>query len=348
MAFWYSIYSFMVLSQIVSSYNRLLKMYLYWFILLGLFFLSGFRWAVGCDFGAYEHIFLGTTRLPWGNLNVVAVLNEIGFVGLMRGIHQLGLSYTYLNVATSFIFFLGLHKLAIRQPNPLAILVFAFPLLLINLPMGAIRQGAAVGFICFAINAFSDKQLLRYILYVFAAVTFHVSALIFLLFAPFIYWNFSLKNIFLVVFPSAVLTGIAFIGSDLYVVFEYRYLNSKVDAVGAVFRLATLVLAGGLFVTTLRYKWQQLYPHDYKIINIAAWAMIVSPLLLVISSTIGDRIGYYLMPLQLIIFARIQFIPGMFRVFLTAAPYVGLIALFLVWTQVSKYFNCYVPYRWDF
>lgn len=344
MIFWNSLYSFMVFSQIVGSNHRQLEKHLYWIILLTLFFVSGFRWAVGCDFGAYQHIFNGTTRLPWGNLTVIAVLNEIGFVGLMRGIHALGLGYSGLLVATSFIFFLGLHKLAIRQPNPLAILVLAFPLLIINLPMSAIRQGAAVGFICFAINAFCDRQLLRYILYVFAAISFHVSSLIFLLLAPFIYWNFSLKNLFLVVFPSAVLTGIAFIGSDLYIVFADRYIESGVDAFGAIFRLGTVAAAGLLFVSSFRSKWQQLYPYDYKIINIAAWAMIMTPFLLVISSTIGDRIGYYLMPFQLIIFARSQFIPSKMRAFRFIAPFIGFIVLWFVWTSNSMYFNCYVPY----
>ena len=335
----------MVFSQIAGSHHRQLEKHLYWIILLSLFFVSGFRWAVGCDFGAYQHIFNGTTRLPWGNLTVIAVLNEIGFVGLMRGIHALGIGYSGLLVTTSFIFFLGLHKLAIRQPNPLAVLVLAFPLLIINLPMSAIRQGAAVGFICFAINAFCDKQLLRYILYVFAAISFHVSALIFLLLAPFIYWNFSLKNLFLVVFPSAVLTGIAFLGSDLYIVFADRYIETGVDAFGAIFRLGTLTAAGLLFVSAFRSKWQRLYPYDYKIINIAAWAMIITPFLLLISSTIGDRIGYYLMPFQLIIFARSQFIPSKLRLFRFIAPFIGFILLWVVWSTNSIYMNSYIPYK---
>ena len=59
---------------------------------------------------------------------------------------------------SSAIFFLGVHVLARRQPDPLGFLVLLFPILIINMPMSGIRQGAAIGLLCIAFVAFIDRR----------------------------------------------------------------------------------------------------------------------------------------------------------------------------------------------
>jgi hypothetical protein len=65
-----------------------------------------------------------------------------------------------------------------------------------------------------------------------------------------------------------------------------------------------------------------------------------------VSPLLGDRLGYYLVPLQAVIFARIPYLPiRANKALYAAAPYLGLALVFIVWTYMSGHFDkCYVPY----
>lgn len=74
--------------------------------------------------------------------------------------------------------------LARRQPDPLGFLVLLFPILIINMPMSGIKQGAAIGLICIAFAAFIDKKLFWFTAWTLLASTIHNSAIVFLLLIP--------------------------------------------------------------------------------------------------------------------------------------------------------------------
>src|SRR5690606_31434867 len=69
--------------------------------------------------------------------------------------------------------------------------------------------------------------------------------------------------------------------------------------------------------------------------------------LLPVSTIIADRLGYYFIPLQALIFARIPWMQSLpSRPILAAAPYLGLLVFFVVWTMSSGHFqSCYIPYQ---
>ena len=96
----------------------------------------------------------------------------------------MGLPYPVANIASSAVFFLGVHVLARRQPDPLGFLVLLFPILIINMPMSGIRQGAAIGLLCIAFVAFIDRRPLWFAFWVVLAAGFHISVLIFMLLLP--------------------------------------------------------------------------------------------------------------------------------------------------------------------
>ena len=76
-------------------------------------------------------------------------------------------------------FFWGIHVFAKRQPDPLSFLILTFPILIINMPMSGIRQGAVIGLICIALVHFSDCRPLKFIMWVLIASGFHLSAIVF-------------------------------------------------------------------------------------------------------------------------------------------------------------------------
>ena len=338
MLVYYSLYSFLILLGRAAKRGGL-----YWLALLSLFFVAGFRYEVGCDWSGY----LANWYIMDGrSLDVALQYSEPAHWAIIALLQQAGLSYTYLLVIASGIFFWGLHSLARRQPNPLAVLVLAFPILVINMPMSAIRQAEAIGIMCFAFNAFVDKKLLRYVALVGLAVLFHRSAMIFLAFAPFIPLQFNKRNIALSVLLA--LPGLYFMThTSAADEATSRYVGTGVDAAGAAFRLLVLVSSGAVYLLKIRPLWKQQFPKDYKLVTIAAWLMVAFFGLFFVSSVIGDRFGYYLIPLQLVIFARIPHLQGLRnRQLWTVAPYALLTTVFLVWTQLSWHFQqCYVPYQ---
>jgi hypothetical protein len=65
------------------------------------------------------------------------------------------------------------------------------------------------------------------------------------------------------------------------------------------------------------------------------------------SSVIGDRFGYYLYPIQLIILARLPvLVERQYSTIVAFAPYAAGALFLLTWMELSSLFEqCYVPYQ---
>jgi hypothetical protein len=76
--------------------------------------------------------------------------------------------------------------------------------------------------------------------------------------------------------------------------------------------------------------------------------MLITLPLALYASIIGDRMGYYLIPFQVVILQRLPFLfrGGVNTQLLAAAPYVALLAFLVLWMNLSPLFEgCYLPYR---
>mgnify|MGYP001287211511 CR=1 FL=1 len=307
-----------------------------------LFIFSAFRFQVGCDWNNYYEQYLGYD--PEAS-NSFTLINEPLYKATLELVHFLGLTFPWVNVITSAIFFVGIYKLAIRQPDPLATIIFIFPILLLNMPMSGIRQGAAIGLMCFAYLAFIDKKLLKYIFYVILATGFHTSALIFLVLIPFLGGQFSYSRILVAILLA--IPGIFFllISSFAQIAIE-RYITNSYEAYGAIYRIASLAIAATMFLAFFRSRWKDKYEDEYTLIFLASLMMLFCLALLLVSSTISDRVGYYLIPLQAVFFARIPFFIIPWRIFWTMLPYILIGTIFVGWISLSSLFEvCYLPYH---
>ena len=130
---------------------------LYYPLVIALFIFVAFRFEVGCDWTGYFNQFSLYNIMP---LDTILKEQEPLWKGLFAIQNSLDLPYPWINVFSAVIFFSGVHSLARRQPNPLAFWVLLFPILIINIPMSAIRQASAIGVICAALVAFIDQKLL--------------------------------------------------------------------------------------------------------------------------------------------------------------------------------------------
>jgi hypothetical protein len=272
--------------------------------------------------------------------------NEAAFWAAIKLLHYFELEYPYINVISSGLFFIGFHALAKRQPDRLGVLILAFPILILNLAMSGIRQASAVGFICFAYNAFVDARLVRYVLFVTIAASFHTSALIFLVLAPVVRGEYSRLRVALGALVA--LPGIYYImSSGGFELYATRYVGTQVEAAGALFRTGLLALSGVAFLWFLDRKWKAQSIRDYKLVKLLSYMMVATLPLSLFSSVAGDRIGYYLYPIELMILARLPvLVPAQYTTIIAFAPYAAEALLLLVWIWLSAIFAvCYVPYR---
>lgn len=338
-----SLFLFLTLLTAVLGRQKTLRKQLYYVLFAFLFLFSAFRFETGCDWWGYlsqyqSYFFNHASGALQGK--------EPLWVALFAFMDWADLSYPWLNVITSAIFFIGIHFLARRQPNPWAYLVLLFPILIINMPMSAIRQASAIGVIALAFSAFIDRRLVVFVLLVLAASALHSSAAVFFLLAPLVHGNVTkirLALAGLLALPGTYLL----LTSAAAEVATSRYVATGIDAVGAAYRVGLLVLTGFLFLGLLRRRWAEAYPRDYTLVLVSSIVMSLMVVLVPISSVIGDRLAYYFLPIQGMIFARIPHLQlGNNRQFLTVAPYAVMLLVLAVWSAYSWHFQlCYVPYQ---
>lgn len=339
-----AVFNLMVVLRLVLVRAVRMRGQLYIPLLVALFLFSAFRFEVGCDWTGYLNQYFVYGSILFSE--VWTQQREALWVSLFTLQTWLDLPYPWINVFSSFIFFIGLHAMARRQPDPFAFLILLFPILIINMPMSGIRQAAAIGIMFFAFNAFVDRKTLRFVAFTLIAAALHSSALVFLLLAPLVSGSYSRKRLFLALVLA--LPGAFFlVQGDAGEMAMDRYVGTGIDAAGAVFRIGLVSITGAYFFMFLRRKWQAQFPADFKLAIIGALLMLAMLALLPISSVIADRLAYYLLPVQAMIFARIPFLPiRNERIVHIAFPYVLLGVTFLVWTSISRHFaQCYLPYQ---
>lgn len=340
--FYIAVYGGLLLQGLLSAGRPEARRLFYLVSLLGLFAFVAFRYQVGCDWFGYLGHYESQRFQP---LEAALEKREPLYWLLVHSLHAFNLDYPYINVLTGTIFFVGLHAFARRQPDPLGFLILCFPILIINLPMSAIRQAAALGLLCLAYNALVDRRLARFVGFVLVGSLFHASAALFLVLAPFVRGGFTRKNIAIATLLG--LPGLYYLVSEAFGVYADRYVDTESDAAGGPIRCALLAIVGGLFLVYLRPSWLARFRRDYDLALMGAFMMVASFPLALFSSVIGDRFGYYLVPLQVMILARLASLyQGRDSVLLVVAPYVALGSVLLIWSQVSFHFNtCYVPYQ---
>lgn len=320
---------------------------IYLLVLFSLFVFSAFRYQVGCDWPGYYFQYAAAANFDW---STITSIQEPIWWAILAYINATNLPYPVINIVSSAIFFFGIHILARRQPDPLGFLVLLFPILIINLPMSGIRQGAAIGLICIAFASFIDRRPFRFAIWVMLSAGFHSSAMIFMLLLPLTTGRYTGQRLMLAAFVA--LPGVYFLtSSDAVELATSRYVGTGVEAFGAAFRVGILGLSAIYFFLFVRKKWLLTWPADYSLASVGAIGMALALLLVPISTVIADRLGYYLVPIQTMIFARLPFLPfGKDLALHSAFPYLGLLLVFTVWTQISGHFeHCYNPYQtWIF
>jgi hypothetical protein len=320
------------------------KKRLYRLTIVALFIFVAFRYEVGCDWEGYAY--------QYDKAYVVGLAeslkdSEPGWWAMIYALSVSNIYYPWINVITAGIFFLGVHSLAKQQPSPAFFMAILFPVLIINMPMSGIRQGAAIGIMCYAVTCLMAGRWKRYALMVAIAASLHNSALVFVILTPLGIKHLTpttrIVTMGLLSGPAISLIVLGAAGQQAV----DRYVDTGYDANGAIYRLAMLAMSGVFFLVFLRRQWREEYPNDYALALFGSIALIVLVFLLPLSSVIADRLGYYLIPIQAVILARTSQLKA-FRAGRLVALVIslGFLSFLYVWTSTSSNFRiCYVPYQ---
>lgn len=314
---------------------------------LGLLFvmtgLVGLRMNVGGDWNNYYRVF---ETLQGKSLNEVISMGDPGYQLLNWWVQQAGWNILGVNLVAGLIFSIGLVVFSRSQPKPWLAFAVAVPYLVIVVAMGYTRQGISVGLGMLGLVALERRAITWFAIWVILAVTFHKSAI--LLF-PIAALSATRNRIWAVVWIGtiAVVTFRLLVEQEVETLYT-NYVEAQFQSEGALVRLAmnaipaTIILAWRKRFHLIEEDWA-----IWRVMAVIALALLalyfVSP-----ASTALDRIGLYLIPLQLMVFSHVPDAFG--RPNASKQDWVGIIliyygAVLFTWLNFATHSRFWIPYR---
>jgi hypothetical protein len=210
-----------------------------------------------------------------------------------------------VNLFGGAIFAFGLVIFCRRQPRPWLALAIAVPYLVIVVAMGYSRQGIALGLAMLGLVALSDGSVLRFVMWMALAATFHKSAVVLLPIAALAaarnrYWTAAWVALAAWVLYKLLLA------SDVDTLYT-NYIVAEYQSQGAAVRLLMNAAPAALLLI-----WRPRFQFADSEARLWTWFAIISLVLLGLffvtsASTALDRMALYMLPLQLAVFARLPY-----------------------------------------
>jgi hypothetical protein len=300
----------------------------------------GLRYKVGADWETYKFLY---SYAGLADLGRVLSIGDPGYQLLSWCIQRTGAEIWALNLVCGLIFTWGLYRFARVQPDQWLAIVVAVPYLIIVVAMGYTRQAVAIGILMAGLAALKrGASVARFALYVAAAALFHKTAVIVL---PLVIFA-GRRNKFL-----NALAGIAgcVLLYDLFLAdsvegFVRNYIEAEYSSQGAAIRVAMDLVPAILFL--LFRKRLRFDEGEASVWHYFSLAALVMPVLLIVlpSSTAVDRLALYLIPLQIAVLPRIQYLFKRQQAGRAAIVFYSLTVMF-TWLNFAAHARYWVPYQ---
>lgn len=311
-------------------------------MLLLLILLIGFRHQVGGDWFNYmRHL----EEARGATIGYVFEGNDPGYRFLNWLATQTGMGIYAVNTIGAVIFCLGLLAFCRSMPRPWLALAAAIPYLVIVVAMGYTRQGIALGLAMFGLLALERHATTRFGWWVLSGATFHRSAVLLL---PVAALAATRRRIWVAFWMGMVaLVGyLAFVEQDVDVLYA-NYITRGYESQGALIRLGMNAVAALFFLALqARFEVSQTSRSLWRWISILALSMFAAFFVMPGSSTALDRLGLYLLPLQVLVFSHLPSVIGTRR---TRKSWVVAVLLYFatiqaVWLLYANNAYAWLPY----
>ena len=305
--------------------------------------MIGLRFEVGGDWINYLYLF---EEYSYRDLGEVLRTSDPGYSLLNWLAHVAGLNIWAVNLVCAAVFVWGLLRFAKEQPNPWLAIVIAIPYLILVVAMGYTRQGVAIGILMAGLAILDRSSIVRFAVYVAVAATFHKSAIIIL---PLVALAGNQNR--LVTFGTLLITGLL-----LYYLFieasidrmVTNYVEAQMTSEGAAIRVAMNLPPAIVFLLfQRRFGLSELQRKVWRNAAIAAFLML-GILLMTEASTVVDRIALYLIPIQILVLARLPHAftdrgrPNL-HIILMVIAYSAVIQF--VWLNYAVHADDWLPYQ---
>jgi hypothetical protein len=300
----------------------------------------GLRFWVGGDWIEYQAEFAYAAYLSVGYV-IHAQDPAYGLLNLLG--QRLGTGIWFVNLICAAVFTWGLIRLVRTQARPWLVLLLSVPYLITVVAMGYTRQAVAIGLAMAAMaDVINGASVIRPIGYIFVATLFHKTALV-------------LLPLLAIATGASALWTLATVPPAVYGLFQTflapslehlvaGYIDTQYASSGAAIRVA-LVLVGA--VVFLGFKNQLGFSDResslFRNLSLGGFACLIL-LFFLPSSTVVDRLALYLIPLQILVLARV---PGtLVSDGLGKVLVIGLAAAVLfVWLTMGSFSSVWIPYR---
>ena len=305
--------------------------------------MIGLRHQVGGDWISYaDHI----TEAGYQSLAQAVGSGDSAYSLLNWLAARMDLGPYFVNTVCAALFSWGLVVFCRTQPRPWLALVVATPYLITVVAMGYTRQGTAIGLAMLGLAALSDQKILRFVVFVALAATFHKSAVILMPLAVLAGTRQKLWTAFWVGLSSALFYGLLL--QDSVDTLTVNYIGSQYDSSGAAIRVAMNGVPAALFLWfRRRFVMPQAERSFWTWMSLGALAfvglLVVSP-----SSTAVDRVALYWIPLQLFVLSRLPNAVGPRNgknAFWVRAVVAYSGAVLLVWLVFATHAFAWLPYQ---
>lgn len=300
----------------------------------------GLRYKVGADWETYRFLF---SYAHYADLGKTLAVGDPGYQFLNWIVQRIGGELWLVNLLCGLIFTWGLYRFARSQPDPWLCFAIAIPYLVIVVAMGYSRQAVAIGIIMAGLAALiRGGSILRFAIYVAVAALFHKTAVLVFPLVIFAAERNRLLNVLAGV-ACAILLWDLFLAESVEGFVE-NYIKTEYSSQGAVIRLAmNLVPAAAFLAFGRRLRFEQREFRMWRYFSIAALLM---PLLLLAlpSSTAVDRLALYLIPIQVAVMPRLQYLfkgQGFGRALILL--YAALVMF--TWLNFAAHARYWVPYK---
>lgn len=312
---------------------------------IGLMFvvLIGLRYEVGADWFSYELI---VSSIKYEEFGTALGFGDPGFNLIAWVLSRMGADLYGANFFCGLVLVTGLVIFCRQQEDVWLAITAAVPYLLIVVGMGYVRQGAAIGFIMIALTRFDRGDFARAFGWIGVAGLFHASAVVI---APFLGMAIVRKRPILLV-PGAIVSVLLFVLLLQKRVdsFYTTYVEAEYDSSGALVRLLMNAVPALIFLV-----YRKRFPASEWSRVLWTFLSAVSLLLVVVvvltpSTTIIDRVGLYLIPIQIYVFGNLAFAlrttgQARFAVIVLALGYYA--AIQFVWLNFATHAEYWLPYR---
>jgi len=310
------------------------------FVILTVF--VGFRYEVGPDWAPYISIYEVAKRFP---ASVAIFRSEPAYMLINIVSAKLNGGIVLVNLVSAVIALWSIYRYCADVPRPWLATYVLTSFFLVAILMGLNRQGVAASIVFLAINQLKYGKGFRYFVLVLLAAAFHVSALIMLplLFVVKSYgWIVNALLLCTVIFS---ILAYVFLFQATYI--ETTYAERNLHSSGSYFRFFFHVLAAVVFL--LFWRRIKATAIEIKIYRVFSFAAIALLLLLPLSpsTTAVDRVAFYIIPLQVIVFSNLpNIVARKNRFFIPALVFVLTLYTFhiLVWFLVGTNAEYFIPY----